>query len=514
MTAVLEAEAIRISEQVRLDQLKTAKERNKWGQFATPPILSFDIAHYAWKLLKRREGLFSFFDPALGTGSFYSAFLQVFPHDRIEAATGIELDKPFAEAAKTIWRKEGLKVIQGDFTQQQPATPHNVTLTNPPYVRHHHLLAEEKIRLGELAQAVTGLKLSGLSGLYCYFLLIAHEWLADNGLAVWLIPSEFMDVNYGKVVKRYLTECVTLIQIHRFSPSDVQFDDALVSSAIVVFEKRKAKPDDTAVFSFGGTLSAPAKTENVTLDQLRATPKWTALPQQGNGNGHKAATVTLGDLFSVRRGLATGNNDFFIVLRDKLKALGIPACFVRPILPSPRYMPLEVVDTEADGWPVIDPQLALIDCELSEDEINRKYPRLAEYLEAGKQQGIHEGYLTSHRSPWYMQEKREPAPFVCTYMGRNRERPFRFIWNRSKATVANVYLALYPKPSIADKVTEKAREVLEALRAIHPDHFFSQGRVYGGGLYKMEPAELMRLPADSLAKILGIKASHQQKSLF
>ena len=67
--------------------------------------------------------------------------------------------------------------------------------------------------------------------------------------------------------------------------------------------------------------------------------------------------------------------------------------------------------------------------------------------------------------------------------------------------------------SIARKLTEKAKEVFEALRAIHPEHFFNEGRVYGGGLHKMEPAELMRLPADRIAKVLGVKAQ-QQASLF
>jgi hypothetical protein len=98
-------------------------------------------------------------------------------------------------------------------------------------------------------------------------------------------------------------------------------------------------------------------------------------------------------------------------------------------------------------------------------------------------------------------------------MGRNRERPFRFIWNRSRATVANVYLVLYPKPCIVSPLEGNADKVYEALRAIHPDHFFSQGRVYGGGLHKMEPTELMRLPADSIAKILGF-SQEQQRSLF
>jgi hypothetical protein len=98
-------------------------------------------------------------------------------------------------------------------------------------------------------------------------------------------------------------------------------------------------------------------------------------------------------------------------------------------------------------------------------------------------------------------------------MGRSLERPFRFIWNHSGATAANVYLLLYPKAHVVRKLTEKAAEVFDALRAIRPEHFLSEGRVYGGGLYKMEPAELMRLPADALAKILEVKAQRQRTLL-
>ena len=512
MTAILEAEASRLTEQSRLDRLKTARERNRWGQFATPPALSLDIALYGWNKLRRRKGVFRFLDPAIGTGSFFGAFIQTFPNDRISGATGIELDKSFAEAAKSIWQRQGLQVIQGDFTKQEPKAVYDVVLTNPPYVRHHHLAAEEKRRLRELAENATGLRLSGLAGLYCYFLLIAHDWLAENGLAIWLIPSEFMDVNYGDEVKRYLTERVCLLQIHRFCPSDVQFDDALVSSAIVIFEKRKPKADDTAIFSFGGTLTHPAKTNVVSLDELRATRKWTSLPRQGGGRA-KLSSATLGDFFTVKRGLATGSNDFFIVPREKLQELGIPNACVRPILPSPRFLKQAIVETDADGWPMLDRQLALIACDLNEEDIRGKWPRFAAYLEGGKKQGIHQGYITSRRCPWYSQEKREPTPFLCTYMGRSLERPFRFIWNHSKATAANVYLLLYPRNFIAPMLKKKAAEVFETLRTIHSEHFVNEGRVYGGGLYKMEPAELMRLPVDGLADVLEVRVS-QQRNLF
>jgi hypothetical protein len=217
----------------------------------------------------------------------------------------------------------------------------------------------------------------------------------------------------------------------------------------------------------------------------------------------------LGDFFIVTRGIATGGNDFFILPKTRLRELGIALACVRPILPSPRFLKEEVIERDADGWPAIDRQLGLIDCPLSEEEIGRKWPRLAEYLAEGRRKGRHEGYLTSRRSPWYSQEKREVTTFLCTYMGRSKERPFRFIWNKSNATATNVYLLLYPREHLAKRIHQKAAEVFEALRSIRPGDFFSEGRVYGGGLYKMEPAELMRLPADSLLNVLGIQQDRQ-----
>lgn len=512
MNPLRDAETMRVTEQERLDRLKDSRERNRLGQFATPPVLSLDIAQFAWEKLRRRKGEFRFLDPAIGTGSFFSALLQTFPPKRIACATGIELDKAFAEAARTIWRPHGLEVVQADFTKQKAQTQYNVLLANPPYVRHHHLPAPEKQRLGELVYGATGRRLSGLSGLYCYFLLSAHAWLAEDGLAAWLVPSEFMDVNYGDEVKRYLASQVSLLRVHRFRPADVQFDDALVSSAVVVFEKRRPKPEHEAEFSLGGTLTKPEQCEAVSLEKLAATRKWTALPQSAR-NGKQGDAVTLGDLFTVRRGIATGSNGFFILAKSRLRELGIPLACVRPVLPSPRFLKQEIVAADADGWPAIDQKLALIDCDLGEEEIGRKWPRFAEYLADGTRKGIHEGYLTSRRSPWYSQEKRAPAPFLCTYMGRSLHRPFRFIWNKSRATAANVYLLLYPKDGIARAVVQNEEAVFRALQGIHPEDFLSEGRVYGGGLHKMEPAELMRLPADSIARVLGVRR-RRQLSLF
>ena len=176
-----------------------------------------------------------FLDPAVGTGSFFSALSQVYPQNCIAAATGIELDPLFSKAAETLWEGKKLQVVQGDFTKQDVSERFNLVLANPPYVRHHHLSGVDKERLKAQIFRSLQLDISGLSGLYCYFMLLCHNWMEERGLAIWLVPSEFMDVNYGGTLRRYLSERVTLLHIHRFCPTDVQFTDALVSSAVVVF---------------------------------------------------------------------------------------------------------------------------------------------------------------------------------------------------------------------------------------------------------------------------------------
>ena len=330
--ATHEIEERRQQEQMRLDSLKTAPERNKWGQFATPPELALSIARYAHSLLEEKP--VRFLDPAIGTGSFYSALLQAIPPERIEAATGIELDPIFAEAAAALWGSTGLRIVSGDFTEQRPPSQRfNLVLTNPPYVRHHHLSASQKDRLRQRLAQSLNFDVSGLAGLYCYFLLLCHDWMEEGGLAVWLIPSEFMDVNYGAALRRYLTQRVTLLHIHRFCPTDVQFTDALVSSAVVVFRKLPPPPDHAARFSLAGPIEHPQKEAMVSLETLRWSRKWTQFP--GGAIPNDSGEPTLGDIFKIQRGLATGANSFFVLDKANAQQLDLPPQFLKPILPGP-----------------------------------------------------------------------------------------------------------------------------------------------------------------------------------
>jgi hypothetical protein len=441
----------------------------------------------------------------------------------IKRAKGYEIDAGHADVANRFWHESGLSVTQGDFLQQPlPQERYNLLVTNPPYVRHHHLGRVQKERLQALVRDRLGIRISGLAGLYCYFLLLADSWLEEGGLSVWLIPSEFMDVNYGTAVKEYLTTRVRLLHLHRFCPSDVQFDDALVSSTIVVFEKEKPTGHEV-VFSLSGSFVKPTKSVAVQHESLCASEKWTRYTAGGDPEANRTeGDILFGDLFRIQRGLATGNNRFFILPRAEATTLGLPDEFLRPILPAPRQLPDRVIEANTDGFPLLDPQLTLLDCRLPEPEIKKHHPGLWRYLEIGKRQGIHKSYLTSRRSPWYSQENRPAPPFLCTYMGRegNGRKPFRFLWNKSQATAHNVYLLLYPR-GVLQKMLRRDPSlnatVFAALQALDTETITGSGRVYGGGLYKLEPKELANIPAGFIVRRLDLSGqlkTFRQRDLF
>jgi adenine-specific DNA-methyltransferase len=504
--AVERVEQRRLALQQLRDRGRTRQQRNRSGQFATPGALARETLRYAHELLGSAP--VRFLDPAMGTGSFYAALLREWPIARIRAAAGFEIDPHYGRPCRRLWRGTPLRLRLQDFTLAAAPSAEterfNLLICNPPYVRHHHLSPAAKARLQQRSLIAAGVRLNGLAGLYAHFVTVAHSWMSRNAIAGWLLPSEFMDVNYGRELKRYLLHTVTLLRIHRFDPTALQFGDALVSTAIVWLRNSRPRADHQVEFTYGGPLSSPSARGYVPASQLNSAAKWGGLPAAVPATVTPRA-ATLGDYFRVKRGIATGANKFFIMTRAQAAARGIPRQCLRPIVPGARQLQQDEVSANQAPYRTA-PRLLMLDCRLSEMQVRVRYPAFWRYLEAGKGE-IAKRYLCSRRSPWYLQEVREPTFFLCTYMARRGRdgRALRFIFNGSKSIAANTYLMLYPREALARFIgddAERARLVWQGLRRLGADVISAGGRVYGGGLYKLEPRELEKIPLPGLAALL------------
>jgi hypothetical protein len=318
-----------------------------------------------------------------------------------------------------------------------------------------------------------------------------------------------MQSSYGRALKEYLLRHVTLLQIHRFDPNEVQFKDALVSSAVVSFRKSKPPANHQVRFSFGCTLQKPTIVTDISTQVLARTDKWTQYPEHKPQREHRG--WLLGDLFTIKRGINTGANDFFIVDETEVRSRNLPMRYLRQILPRGSDIDGNEINANLKGSPLLgNRRLYVIDCDLSEEGIALAEPELWTYLQTGMPD-VAQGYTCRKRKLWYKQEIRTPAPIVCSYAGRTdkNRRPFRFFLNHSTAIATNNLYMLYPKQILGRRFMgspERLRPIWQALNAMGAKTFLAEGRCYGGGLHKMEPGEFAKVPADTLARVAGLPA--------
>ena len=508
----------RLALQNRLDDNKTPAERNRMGQFATPTTLAREIIAHGLGLLPEHK-VIRFFDPAFGTGAFYSALRVMATGYRIESAAGYEIDPHYAEPARVLWRDMPINIHLRDFICASPEEPGaNFLICNPPYIRHHHIDSTRKAELQRRTGIACGIRPSGLSGLHCNFIGLAHPFMAPGCIAGWLIPGQSLTVNYGRMIRRYLLEKVTLLHIHHHDPTDMQFSDALVSSTVIWFENTPPPEQHEIRITFGGSLATPAESGKISSSDLATGTGWVHharnKPASGPDQTSEPCTspavhddpipgdttssdITLGDLFEIRRGIVTGANRFFIMTRAQIRERCLPMECFTPILPGPRHIPGKEIIEDKDGLPLIENPLFLLDIRLSRQEINDRYPHLHDWLVQGEtgEAPIAMRYLCRHRAPWYLQEQRATAPMLCVYMGRG-SMPFRFILNHSRAIATNVFLMMVPKWKESEFISGNSG-FLRKLHAFLNDNsadLIDCGRVYGGGLHKIEPGELRRFP--------------------
>ena len=489
---VNEIEMLRQRLQEEIDAGKDIASRRRMGQFSTPHDLSAQIVSESLQYLVNRRHSLRMLETSMGTGSFVASALMIMP-GRIRDVCGYELDADFHSAAERLWKGQPVKLVCGDFTKATPEEAYDVVFSNPPYVRHHAIGTDEKSRLQQMVHDALGIRISGLAGLYCHFMLLSYLWMKPGAVGAWLIPSEWMSVNYGAAIREFLTDKVKTLRIHKFDADDVRFSDALVSSCVVWFSKTSPDGEDVR-FTFGPDIEKPAQVRLIRLGDLRDADKW---PPH---SGRMRAVSRLGEHFLIRRGIATGDNGYFVLSEDDARRKQIPMRFLKPMLPSPRHLTVNRVTSDAQGVPTNARRQFLFDC-TGVDAHDLPDP-VRRYLEAGAGT-TGKKRLCSSRSVWYEQEQRRPTRFLCSYMGRSDgdASPVRFILNDSKAIAANSFLMLYPKNALKD-ILDTSRgceeEVWRILANIPSADIMACGRSYGGGLYKVEPKELANVPCGAL----------------
>jgi SAM-dependent methyltransferase len=455
-------------------RLRSPAERRRQGAVYTPGAIV--QAMVAWAAAAGEPG--RVVDPGTGSGRFLLDAARRFPR---AALVGYEVDPLAALVARAnlaaVGAAERARIHVGDYCRARLPRIESATLFigNPPYVRHHGLPRAAKRWLVTRA-ARAGFKASALAGLHVHFFLATLLKAQPGDYGAFITAAEWLDVNYGSVVRDLLLDALGGHSITLVDPVAEPFPGVAATAAITTF-RVGSRPGTWRIRRVGslGELHALGGGEAIERARLVAERRWSGLtaPRRQAPSGY----VELGELFRVHRGQATGANRFWIAGSHSRE---LPPGVTFPAVTRAH----EVI--AADGRLADDRHLRrVIDLPADLGTLDPEGRRRVDaFLDDARRARVHEGYLARQRKAWWSVGLRAPAAILATYMAR---RSPAFALNAAGARHLNVAHGLYPREALDERTLALLVAWLNACTAQ------ADGRTYAGGLTKFEPREMERI---------------------
>jgi adenine-specific DNA-methyltransferase len=465
-------------------KITSLEHRRKFAQFFTP----FQLATLMADWLLGNKNLKTVLEPAFGLGVFSRALISKKSDLSIK---GFDIDeKIFAESKEIFNNTSIVELHLKDYMFNDWNNKYDGIICNPPYFKFHDY--DNKTILNEIKNRLK-IKLSGFTNLYTLFLLKSIYQLNPNGRLAYIIPSEFLNSDYGKHVKSALTKNNVLRHIVVFDFEENIFYDALTTACILLCSNdnhnQKVKfstikeIDDLELIRTYISEYPLYSIDDSTFNNNKLEPKvkWRKYYQKQNGIRYKNL-IPFSSAAKVVRGIATGANEYFTFSKSKANQYGIDKKYLLPCI----CKAVDVRDnffTEDNYHSLIksDRQTYLLNANDSKDE------NVLKYIDFGEKTGIDKKYLTANRTPWYSLENRPPSPIWVSVFNRSG---LKFIRNEANIFNLTTFHCVYPVQNslfnninidvlFAYLLTDIAREIFE-----------DNCREYGNGLQKFEPNDL------------------------
>ncbi|MCF6270866.1 MAG: SAM-dependent methyltransferase [Melioribacteraceae bacterium] len=460
--------------------------RKKYAQFFTPEPVAQIMVDWILDTPKLQTLL----EPAFGLGVFSRLVLERKGNINI---TSFDVDPIIFDIAKQNFESfSNINYFLEDYLFNDWDNKYDTIICNPPYFKFHDY--ENKKTLEEIKNRLR-INLSGFTNVYTLFLLKSIFQLNENGRAAYIIPSEFLNSDYGKLVKEYLLKSKALRHIIIFDFKENIFDDALTTSAIVLLQKNNTS--QKVSFSNINNLSELKAFPNIPKIEfetkiLNPDIKWRKYYQEQKSERYKDL-IPFKNVTKVVRGIATGANEYFTFNQSKAnKYKVINECLLACITKSKDVTSPFFTNDDFEKLKNEDANIYLIDaCKKQNEENIRKYIKLGEHEEIDKK------YLTSKRTPWYSLENRPPSPIWVGVFNRNG---MKFIRNEANISNLTTFHCIYPNSNLFYKINI---DLLFAylLTDVAKQIFSDNRREYGDGLKKFEPNDLNNALMLDLSKL-------------
>lgn len=458
------------------------KHRRSLGQFFTPYKIASFMAE--WILGSKKNNL-TILDPATGLGIFERAIKDKNKNKKINFDL-FEIDEKVSFELKNITSEIGVDatIICSDFLTSSWDKKYDGIIANPPYYKHHFIKNKESIF--QKICSKTYFKFSIQTNIYCWFLIKSMNLLSEGGRLAFIVPSEFLNANYGEKIKEYLLDSGIVLHLININFEENVFDNALTTSSIILAEKSTDKSTSINFFNVSDVEKLNSLNDflndyprkKIDNHNLNSKVKW-----RNYFNGYKQKDdknfISFSQLGKFSRGIATGSNEYFTLTPEEIKQHNIAKECLYPCITKASFAK-DILFSNKDFEFLVkqNKKTYLFDGEKS------NHKTCINYIKKGEDQNIHNKFLTKNRTPWFALEKRDVSRIWVSVFGRSG---LKFIWNTSDCKNLTCFHSFYP--------TEYGKKYLDILFIYLNTNFAKnlfdrEKREYGNGLEKFEPNDI------------------------
>jgi adenine-specific DNA-methyltransferase len=357
-----------------------------------------------------------------------------------------------------------------------------VVFGNPPYVRHHRFLDRRQVD-----HVDADMTIPRTAGLWAYFVLHGLSFVRRGGTMAMLIPGAILEAEYASTLLRTLERSFSAL--HLVLLSERVFANAEATTMLLLARGRSAGTSCARVGLCETSAALPeflSSLEENTRPIEENTPYRSELLRIA---GHTRAvrvqnvlqnlgTITLGEVSDTTLGTVTGSNQTFLISDEQRRRLIGHTRWTIPALPNAKATTgLEVTREDIQSLATRGKSSLL----LTIPALAEVSPELAAHLRQAEAAGVHMRTKCAMREPWYvLSQVRQPDAFL-PYMSHRR---LRLVLNTGGATSTNaIHHVTWRKEVTA---SERRAYVFQSLGAIFQLAAELRGKVYGGGVLKLE----------------------------
>lgn len=362
------------------------------GSYYTP----LKLVEYMTEFIKNRFNINEVLEPAAGDGRFIDTLNSL-----DYAIHAIEINNDKSEHLKNK-DYDNLKITCADFIDyaMEHQETYSLIIGNPPYISKKNL-SEEKWNASFDLLDYFNLPHSLFQNLWVSFILGSIKLLSPNGAIFFVLPFEFLQVQYAEKLRNFLETKFNTIEIITF---EEKVFEQIEQDVCLVYLRNENEEKPFIRYTTLKSISQTQSTFESVIMRNKPLKKWS------NCILNDFETETLKSISSqypkikefgdISPGIVTGANKFFIINQTVANKLEMEESYHK-ILSKSADVSDKLIFTSEDFNLLLQDDKRVILLNLNDAKEDTFTDELKDHLASGEKEEINKRYKCSIRKRWY-----------------------------------------------------------------------------------------------------------------